>query len=172
MRFKIILKYLLIILFVIFQLSFFKGLGWPWFNINLLLSLAVFLIVYGGLEENLTPIIIGALILDLASSNIFGVAMLAIFLICYSTYLAYIHIFTNQSLFSLLSLGIIAALEYIFILTIFSYFFSWLNLSNYHIVLNAAYWHNLIWQIIFVALSLAIFYWLSNCFKLFKKVKS
>ena len=159
------LKYLLIIILVILQLSFFKGLGFPWFNINLLFCIAVFWTIYGGMEENLPPIIVGALILDLFSGHIFGIIVLAIFLTCFAIDLTYLHLFTNQSLPALLVLGAIGVLLYNFFITVFYYFFYWINVSDYYIFIDERYWSNLIWQIVFISIILIIFYQLSSLFK-------
>lgn len=155
-------KYLIIILLAILQLSFFKGLGWPWFNINLVLGLAIFWVIYDGLDDNLAVIIVGALIIDLFSSNIFGITVLAIFLACYLVHLIFFHLFTNQSLLSLLALGLIGSLLYNFFTTIFYHFFYWLNLSEYFIFLNQQYWRNLVWQVVFTLAALIIFYWVGG----------
>lgn len=156
------LKYLLIIILVILQLSFFKGLGWPWFNINLLLCMAVFFTIYGGMEENLPPIIIGAVILDLFSGHIFGAITLAVFLTCATLNFTYLHLFTNQSLPALLVLGATGVLLYNFFVAVFYYFFYWINVNKYYIFIDAKYWSNLIWQIIFISIILIIFYRLSD----------
>lgn len=159
------LKYLLIITLVILQLSFFKGLGKPWFNINLLLCVAVFWTIYGGIKENLTPVFAGALILDLFSGHIFGVVALAIFFTCFLINLTYLRLFTNQSLPALLVLGAIGIFLYNFFIAAFYYFFYWINVSEYYIFIDAKYWSNLIWQIVFISIILIIFYRLSGLFK-------
>ncbi|MFH1187574.1 MAG: hypothetical protein V1688_01790 [bacterium] len=156
------LKYLPIIILAILQLSFLKGLGWPWFNINLLLCMAVFFTIYGGMEENLPPIIIGAVVLDLFSGNIFGIITLAIFLTCAALNFTYLHLFTNQSLPALLVLGAIGILLYNFFIAVFYYFFYWINLSNQYIFIDGEYWSNLIWKIFFISIILIFFYRLSD----------
>lgn len=163
------LKYPLIIILVILQLSFFNGMGWPWFNINLLLCIAIFWIIYGGMEENLTPIIVGTLILDIFSGHIFGIVTLAVFLTYFAVDLIYLHLFTNQSIPALLVLGTIGILLYNFLTAVFYYFFYWLNVNNYYIFINGKYWSNLVWQIFFTLMVLLIFYRFSG---LFKKSKS
>ncbi|MFH1565218.1 MAG: hypothetical protein ABIC82_05250 [bacterium] len=156
------LKYLLIIILAIFQLSFFKGLGQPWHHINLLLCATIFWIMYGGIEENFSPIIAGALILDLFNGHIFGTAALSIFFTCFLVNLTYLRVFTNQSLAALLALGAIGILLYNFFIAVFFYFFYWINVSRYYIFIDAKYWNNLIWQIIFISMILTIFYRLSD----------
>lgn len=143
------------------QLSFFKGLGWPWFNINLLICIAIFWIIYGGIEENLPPLIIGAVLLDLFSGHIFGIVALAVFLTCFLINLTYLRVFTNQSLPALLVLGAIGIFLYNFFVIAFYYFFYWVNESKYYIFINGKYWSNLIWQTVFISIILIIFYKLS-----------
>jgi rod shape-determining protein MreD len=152
------LKYLLIIILAILQLSFFRGLGAPWFNMDLFLSVAVFWTIYFGIEESMPSIIIGAFILDLFSGHIFGMTAVSVFLVCYFIHLLYFHFLTNQSFFSLLILGIIAVLGYNFLFFCFYYFFYWLNINEFYIFIDTQYWNNLIWQIVFVLLLLVIFY--------------
>lgn len=160
MSFK--LKYFFIIALVMLQLSFFKGLGWPWFNVNFLIGIAVFWIMYSGLEKNLLPIIIGSLILDLFGAHIFGTIIFAVLFTCYLLNLIYLHFFTNQSFLSLFVLGAIGLFFYNFFIAIFYYFFYWINKSNYSVFIDGKYWLNLMWQTVFVAINLTIFYMLSN----------
>jgi len=174
MRFSFLLqwKYLLVVLLVVLQLSFFKGLGWPWFNLNLLVGISVFLILYGGLEKNLAPIIVGALIVDLFNSYVFGLAAVSILIISYSINFIYLRLFTNRSFFSLLILGAIGVLEYVSLITFFNYFFYWLNIlvpgfgeNMSHLLLRQTYWYNLLWQIILMMPALTIFYLFGILFK-------
>lgn len=156
------LKYFFIIILAILQLSFFKGLGFPWHHVNLLLCVSVFWIMYGGIEKNLLPIIIGAIIIDLFSGHIFGTAAFAILFTCYLINLTYLHFFTNQSLLSLLVLGVAGLFLYNFFIVVLYYFFYWINQNSYYILIDKQYWFNLIWQIVFIAIILIIFYIISN----------
>ena len=150
-------KYLITILLVVIQPSFFKGLGYPWFNMNLLISMAVFWIVYDGLEGSLGPIMVGAILLDLFSGNIFGVIIMAVFLSCHLINLIFLHIFTNSSLFSLLVLGVVMSVLYNFLLSFFKYFVYWINISSHSMIFDKAHWVNLGWSVVFVAAFLVVF---------------
>lgn len=159
-----LLKLFLVGIFVLIQASFLTGLGAPWFNINLILILAVFLIVNFGLVDNLWLLFFGAVLLDLLSGQFFGLTTMSLLLSYFLISLSALFLLTNQSWTSLIVLGSGGISVYYFLRAVFTYFFYWLNITNNYSNIDKIFWQNLLWQIIFAIILLTIMYWINQLF--------
>jgi len=155
---KKIIKALVIILIAILQISFFSILKFPYFNINLILSLVIFFAVIVDYQKAMFVGLATGLLLELYSPLFFGVIVLSLLLTTIVINSLFVHLFTNRTFFSLLSLTLVGVVAYNVIILLLSNVTFYLNNALYHFVLDYRYFLNLLWQIIFTFFLIILYY--------------
>ncbi len=147
---------ILIILLIgsIFQISFLPSLGYPIDNLNLIISIIIFITAIISYKMGIWLAFGFGLILDLYSIYPFGLLAIALILTVIGLNLFFDNFFTNRSLYSLLALGIIGTFIFNAMLAIFNLLNFISNPVDNNInFLNITFFYNFSWQI---GLNLAI----------------
>ncbi|MBI5071860.1 rod shape-determining protein MreD [Candidatus Falkowbacteria bacterium] len=169
--FEVFGKALAIVLLVLFQASFIAALPWPANYFNLVLSILIFITVILNFRQALWFALFSGLILDLFSFSNFGTLAITLLLVTSILNVLFRNFFTNRSFYSLIILGLIGNLIYIFLLLIFNFLFFVLgaaeNLEKFSSRSNI---FGFGWQIIFSISFSAILFLAFN--SLGKKLKS
>jgi len=168
---KLLLKFLILILLVIAQVSFIPALPFPFFNINIIIiGLTIFLIL-NNLENSLVLGVLVGVFLDLHSFHFFGLNILSIATALILTYLFSAKFFTNRSVYSFVFLANITL--FIFEFTRFLLIFLFIFFTQgtfYQEIIYTNYFTSLIYKFLFSIIITFISFYSINYYS--KKMKS
>lgn len=159
---KIIFNALLVVLLIVFQTSFFNHLDYPLNNFNLVLSLLIFATVIINHRLGLILALIIGPAIDFYSGLTFGIITFSLLSVIATIGYLFDHFFTNRSVYSLLSLGIVANILYGFLLLTLSRLFYLIKVNEAVISLDKTYFMNLLWQIGLNLLTLLVIFTVTN----------
>ncbi|MFA6254521.1 MAG: hypothetical protein WC675_00620 [Patescibacteria group bacterium] len=117
---KILVNLFSLVILGIIQVSFLTTWLPPISNLNLILSLVIFLTVIINYQKGLWWALGGGLFLELYSGLNFGVTTLSLILVVVEINFLFNNFFTNRSLYSLMILGFLGSLTYNLLVLIFS----------------------------------------------------
>lgn len=152
--FKLILNIFLIILAVIFQVSFLNSLTQGLTLINLPLIIIILLIFFSLFKWAWLWTLGTGILLDFFSFLHSGQTTLSLLLVFLIIYLLLTFVFTQRSLYSLIFLGVLATAFYQLSLFSFNKLFYSLGFIDYEIIFSSFYLKQLGWQIL---VSLVVF---------------
>lgn len=168
---KFFLNLILLFFYIILQISLLPSLGYPLNNLNLILSIIIFVIVIINYETGLWLAFGGGLILELFSIFPFGLITLSIVITAILLNSLFDNFFTNRSFYSLIILGLIGTFIYNFILFFansVAYFMA--PERNFFDLWHVHYLYNLSWQIILNLIVLSLIFLILNFIS--RKLKS
>lgn len=168
---KILGSGLLIIFFSALQTGFFPALRWPLNYFNLVLLVGIFMTFAVGYNKALIFVFISGIALDFFSYFPFGTMAIVAMITIFSVNAMLNNFFTNRSFYSLIFLGFLGNMTYIFCLFFLNLLFFLLDLTNsfdkFFVKTNLL---GMLWQIIFTVFSLACLFFIFNFMS--KKLKS
>ncbi|HEX9664739.1 MAG TPA: hypothetical protein VGA49_02850 [Patescibacteria group bacterium] len=123
------LNIIILVLLIIFQVSFINNLVFPFSQLNLILSFLIFLIMTADIYLTLKIALALGFLLEFYSAVNFGFILISIFLTLILLYLLFINFFTNKSFYSLMILGLIGSVAYYFIFILINKLFYFFNLN-------------------------------------------
>jgi rod shape-determining protein MreD len=159
---KVLLYFIIVFLLSALQISLINGLPANFNNLNVILVILVYAVAMSKKIFSWCLAFGAGLFFDLFLFSPFGLYTLGITLTIFLVYLLHINFFTNQSLYTFLTLVIFATI----IFRTWSYLFFglnafFINIDNY-IVLNEIFWYQQLFALILnVSLTIIIFYFLS-----------
>jgi cell shape-determining protein MreD len=137
--------------------SFFSALGFL-SNLNVLLVFIAFILIVWGFNLSFVFAIFIGLFLNIYSYLPFGTFILIYLLILFCVNFLYKNIFINFSLVTSLILIILSTICYEFLLLILNFIFYLVDLVNIYIILDKAFFFNLLWQIALNSLLMAFIF--------------
>lgn len=151
---KAIVTLIILIIGSTFQISFLPALGYPINNLNLVVSIIIFITAIINYEMGLWLAFGFGVILDLYSIYPFGLLTIAFLATAIGINLFFDNFFTNRSLYSLLALGAIGTVFLNMILALFNLINFFANPADNNVnFLNIPFLYNFLWQ---AGLNLAI----------------
>lgn len=151
---SLFINFIAIVFLGIIQVSFLTTWPQPVSNLNLILSLVIFLTISSYFRQGLWWAFFGGLFLELFSFKIFGLTTLGLLLTAIIINFLFNNFFTNYSFYSLTILGLIGTLSYNLLTFLGGMVFNLFGLDG--LALKAAtFFHYLTWQLI---LNLVILY--------------
>ncbi len=112
---------IILVLAAIFQFGFLSVLLPQGISVNIILLLTVLLLLEGGQEDKWWLVIAGGVLLDLFSPLPFGIMTVLLSLVAALVYFVHIRFFTNQSVYTITFLGLIASLLFRSLLLVVGY---------------------------------------------------
>lgn len=167
---KIFLNLFLIIILITFQVSFFPFLDYPVNNLNIILTIIIFITVILNYQLGLYWAAAVGLFIDLYSINNFGVVMTALLVTVICINALFNNFFTNRSFYSLLVLSFLGTLIYNILTLILKFPFYFLKMDIVSPIPDLLWLYNLLWQIVLNITLVSIIFLLFN--SLSKKLKS
>jgi rod shape-determining protein MreD len=167
---RIIFNIFLILILVILQISFFPLLNYPANNLNLILTVVIFITVILSYRLGFFWAILSGVIIDLYSINSFGIVTLALVATVFGVNILFDNFFTNRSFYSLLMLELIGTVFYNFIVLILNFIFYSFKINVLSFGLDRFWFYNFFWQIILNLILISIIFLFFNL--LSKKLKS
>lgn len=159
---KFFANLLLIIFIALLQVSFFSSFSYPANQINLILTVLIFVLFLADFKASLYFAIGCGIILDLYSLSFFGFFASILLLTIFIVYLLFKNFFTNKSLYSLLVLGILGVIIYNALLIIYYFFFSLWKMNIYFGQPNGQFFLSALWQLIFAVIILLILFLITH----------
>lgn len=161
--FKVISKLVILFFYVILQISFLPTLGYPINNLNLILSIIIFVTIIISYETGLWYAFGSGLLLELYSTYFFGMIIFSLIIATVLINFLFDNFFTNRSFYSLLILGLIGTIIYNFLLFLINLIIDFINpLKNIADYFNAQLFYNLIWQIVLNLFILSLIFLILN----------
>jgi hypothetical protein len=154
--FKIIGGILLLILLVLFQLSFISSLSEPWNNFNLIFIILFSLTLLVSYQLGFWSAVISGLIFEIYSPFIFGGIFIPLILVVIILNFLFNLLFTNRSLYSLLILSSCGLIIFYFLNYLYLSLTYRLDVSFLDIQLDNYYVASLAWQLFFVLIGLIL----------------
>lgn len=149
-----------IIILGIIQVSFLTTWPLPVRSLNLILSLAIFLIVVNRYRQGLWWAFGTGLFLELFSFEIFGLVVFSLLLTIIIINFLFNSFFTSYSFYSLTVLGLVGTLIYNLLILLGNLIVSFLGLATLIRVFNMAFFSNLVWQLVLNLLILYIIFFI------------
>ena len=166
---KIIFNFILILLIIVLQLSFINNFFSPIKHFNLVLSILIFIALIFNYNLALIQGLIIGFILDVVSMASFGQYLMAIFITLFMTNLLLNSVFTNKSMYTLMSLGVIGTILYNFLIWFFKLAAFYFKLTDLKLFFTKFTLFDLGWQVvlnlIFLTLCFIIIWFTSNILK-------
>lgn len=167
---RIIFNLFLVLILVVLQISFFPLLNYPANNLNIVLTVVIFITVILSYRLGFFWAVLSGIIIDLYSINSFGIVTLALVATVLGINILFDNFFTNRSFYSLLILGLIGTVLYNFIILILKFIFYFLKINNLNPSLNRFWFYDFFWQMILNLVLISIIFLFFN--SLSKKLKS
>jgi rod shape-determining protein MreD len=155
---------------VVLQISFFPLLNYPANNLNIVLTVVIFITVILSYRLGFFWAVLSGIIIDLYSINSFGIVTLALVATVLGINILFDNFFTNRSFYSLLILGLIGTVLYNFIILILKFIFYFLKINNLSPSLNHFWFYDFFWQMILNLVLISVIFLFFN--SLSKKLKS
>ncbi|MGI6347804.1 MAG: hypothetical protein ACOXZ1_01260 [Patescibacteria group bacterium] len=155
---KIIYFFILSLLVVVLQFSFFNTLSFSLFRINLALFLVIWYFIFKDFNSSVLLALFLGLFLDLFSFSFFGAYIISFLLTLIIAKLAWNNLFTNRSVYSFSLMTVIFALFF----NLFLYLFIFLGESSFFGLwwFNKFFWFNLLVEIFYLNLGIIISFYL------------
>jgi len=154
---KIVANLILLLFYVVLQISFVPSIGQGLNNLNLALCVIIFVTVIISYDAGLWLSFGSGLLLELYSIYPFGVVTLSFLIITMVVNILFKNLFTNRSLYSLLALGVLGTFIYGLIMLVSkSLIFIADPTINIAVLFGPASFYELFWQIIFNSTLLAL----------------
>lgn len=160
--YKNIIIIILLIFLIFFQMSFVTAFAAPFSNLNLILSICVFTVLIYDFSTAAKLGLLLSLIMEIYSSMVFGVILVSLFITIIALYLLFINLFTNKSLYSLITLSALGTIVYGLLITLFNNLFYYLGVSNFKFILNYNFLLNYFFEILLNIVVLIMFFYLYN----------
>ncbi|MFH1536606.1 MAG: hypothetical protein ABID45_01315 [Patescibacteria group bacterium] len=148
MTFKNIIIFLILIFFLLIQISFLANSDFLHKNLQLIFIflLTILLLAKFSLYYCLKWAIFAGLILDIYSQFVFGSYIISFVLTLFIVYLILYKFLTNKSYYTLIALVLIGTVSYNLILFILALFFYIINVTAFKIDFNLALLTGIFWQ--------------------------
>jgi len=150
----------ILIICILLQVSFISALPAYINAIFLPLIMVIFFTVVISYERALVLALIGGLLLDIYSINIFGVATVSLVATTILTNFLFSHLFTNRSVYSLVALGTIGVIFYNASIVALPYVINAIRSSEYQQNLGLSIFSSLGWDLGLNLASLVLLYFL------------
>ena len=149
-------------LIAIFHSSFISALP-PFFSaINLSLILLLFVLLFTNLNTALITSVLLGFWLDISTFSFFGLNSFSLFISILAVNFLLTNWLTNRSLYSFLALSVIGTIVYNFLFYILLFFWQGSIGANIFFLFSASFWTSLLWQIIWSAAFMLLFFNLAN----------
>lgn len=155
---KIVIQVILIVLVLALQLSLINNLPPPFNNFNLCLSLIIFISIIFSYRLAIIWVLSLGFALDGLLVAPFGLHLVSLFLTVVLVRILFVNLFTNKSIYTILTQGLIGTVAYGILLSVFSWGLFYFKVSDLPLMISWSRIYQLGWEIIFNLIFLAILF--------------